>query len=41
MADETAISCTKMAEAIEMPFEMWTQVGLTKHVLHGVHIGAT
>jgi len=30
-----AVSCTKMAEAIEMPFGIWTQVGPRKHVLHG------
>ena len=30
-----------MAEPIEMPFGMWTWMGPRKHVLHGVHIGAT
>jgi len=30
-----------MTEPIEMPFGLWTQVGPRKHVLHGVHIGAT
>ena len=24
-----------MAELIEMPFRLWTQMGPTKHVLHG------
>jgi len=28
-------------EPIEMPFGKWTQVGPRKHVLDGVHIGAT
>ena len=27
------INCAKMAELIEMPFGMWTQVGLRNHVL--------
>jgi len=31
----------KTAEPIEIPFEMWTRVGPRKHVLYGVHIGAT
>jgi len=35
------VNCVKMAEPIEMPFGMWTWMGPTKHVLHGVHIGAT
>jgi len=30
-----------MAEPIEMPFGMWTWMGPRKHVLDGVHIGAT
>jgi len=30
-----------MAEPIEMSFEMWTRVGPRKHVLDGVHLGAT
>jgi len=25
--------CTKMAESVEMPFGIWTQVGPRKHVL--------
>jgi len=28
-----AISCAKMAELIEMPFGLWTQVGPRKYVL--------
>jgi len=31
-----AIGCAKMAEAIEMPFGLWTRVGRWKHVLHEV-----
>ena len=31
----------KTAEPIEMPFGMWTRVGARKHVLDGVHSGAT
>jgi len=31
----------KTAEPIEMPFGMWTRVGAKKHVLDGVHSGAT
>jgi len=30
-----------MAEAIAMPFGMWTQAGPRKHALDEVHIGAT
>ena len=30
-----------MAEPIEILFGMWTWVGPRKHVLDGVHIGAT
>ena len=30
-----------MAEPIEMPFWLWTCVGQRKHVLGGVHTGAT
>ena len=30
----TAVSCTKMAEPIEMPFGLWTRVVLRKHVLY-------
>jgi len=30
-----------MAEPIEMPFGVWTRVGPRKHMLDGVHIGAT
>jgi len=38
----SAMSCAKMAEPIEMPFELWTRVSPRKHVLHGgVHIDAT
>jgi len=31
----------KMAEPIEMPFGLWTRMGQRKHVLGGVHAGAT
>jgi len=37
----TAVSCTKMVKLIEMPFGLWTRVGLRKHVLGGVQTGAT
>jgi len=30
-----------MAELIEMSFVLWTLVGPRKHVLDGVHIGAS
>jgi len=40
MPDDTAVSCAKMAEPIEIPFGLWTWVGPRKHMLHGVHIGA-
>jgi len=32
----SAVSCTNMAEPIEMPFGLWTRVSSRKHVLHGV-----
>ena len=35
------MSCAQTAEPIEMPFGIWTPVGPRKHVLDGVHIGAT
>ena len=34
----SALSCAKMAELIEMPFGIWTQVGPRNHVSHGVQI---
>ena len=37
----TIVSAAKTAEPIEMPFGTWTRVGPRKHVLDGVHIGAT
>jgi len=39
--DDTAVSCAKMAEPIEMPFGLWTRVGMRMHVLDGVHTGDT
>ena len=37
-----AISCTKMAEPMDMPFGLWTPIDPRKDVLHGGgHIGAT
>jgi len=33
------VSPEKMAEPIEMPFGLRTQVGSRNHVLHWVHIG--
>jgi len=35
------VSYAKMAEPIEMPFEIWTWVGPSKHVVGEVHTGAT
>jgi len=37
----TIVNPAKMAVPIEMPFVMWTEVGPRKHVLDGLHIGAT
>jgi len=34
-------SPAKTAEPIEMLFELWTRVDQRKHVLDGMHIGAT
>jgi len=35
---DTAVSCAKTAEPIEMPFELWTRVDPIKHVLdEGTH----
>jgi len=31
----TMVNCTKMAEPVEVPFGVWTQVGPVKHVLGG------
>jgi len=28
MPDDTAVSCAKMAEPIDLPFGLWTRVGL-------------
>jgi len=39
MPNDTAVSCAKMAEQIEMPLGLW--IGPRKHLLHGMHIGAT
>jgi len=41
MFNDTAVSCAKMAEPIKIPFGLWTWVVPRKHVLGGVHIGAT
>ena len=38
---DTAVICSKTAEPIEIPFGLWTQVGQRKHVLGGVHAGAS
>jgi len=35
------VSCAKTAELIDMPFVVWTRVGLWKHLLDGAHISAT
>jgi len=33
MPNNTAVSCARMAELIEMPFGLWTLVGPRNHVL--------
>jgi len=38
MPDDTAVSCAKMAELIEMPFGLSSLVSPRKHVLDGVQI---
>jgi len=38
MLDDTAVSCTKTAEPIEMLFWLWARVGLRNHVLDGIQI---
>jgi len=35
------VSPAKTAEPIEMPFGVWSRMGPVKHVLDGVHVGAT
>jgi len=37
----SAVSCAKMAEPTDMSFRLWTRLGPRKHVLGGVHSGAT
>jgi len=37
----SAVNWAKMTELIKILFGLWTQVGPRKHVLDGVHIGAT
>jgi len=39
--EHSAVNCAKMAELIEMPFGFRIRVGPRKHVLGGVHTGAT
>ena len=38
---DCAVNCAKTVEPIEMLFGMWTPVGLSMHVLDGMHIGTT
>jgi len=38
---QSAMSCAKMAEQINMSFRLWTRMGPRKHVLLGLHIGTT
>jgi len=40
MPDDTAMSCAKMAEPIEMLFGLWTRMDPRKHVLGDVHTGS-
>jgi len=35
MTDDNAVTCTKMAEPIEMPFTLWTREGQWKHYYVG------
>jgi len=35
---DSAVSCAKIAEPIEMPFGLWARIGPRNHVLDGVHI---
>jgi len=35
MPDNTAVSCSKMAEPIEMPFGLWTWIDPGKYALDG------
>jgi len=35
------VNCAKMVEPLEISFRLWTRVGAKKHVLGGVHSGAT
>jgi len=37
----TIVRRTKTDELIEMPFGFWTGMGPRKHVLSGLHTGAT
>ena len=37
----SAVTCAKTAEPIKMSFVVWTQLDQRKHVLNGLHIGAT
>jgi len=39
MPNDIAVSCTKIAEPIEIPFGSWTRVGFLVSI-YGVHIGA-
>jgi len=38
---DSVMGCAKTAEPIEMPFGIPTRLGPKKHVLDGIHIGAT
>jgi len=40
MSGDTAVSCAKLAEPIDIPFGLWTRLGPRKHMLYGVHIDA-
>jgi len=37
----SVVNCAKIAEPIETPYALWTQVGSRKHVLDGVQIPYT
>jgi len=40
ISDDSAVSCAKVAEPIEMPFGLWTRTSPRKHVLDGLDLHA-
>ena len=37
--DTSAVTCVKMAEPTDLPFELWTPVGRRKHKFNRFHLG--